>query len=64
MNPVDRPPETPVFRISEILCPECFGKGQVVAANDREIDLVCSLCRHEWTAERPPTTVVSFNSPE
>jgi len=51
-NPSARPTETPVFRPTACLCPECFGKGQTVAASDREVDLVCSVCGHQWTAER------------
>lgn len=51
-NPIERPLETAVFRTSAILCPECFGKGETVAASDRQVDLVCTACGHQWTAER------------
>ena len=52
VTPTGRPTETPVFRTSVFLCPKCFGKGQTVAASDREVDLVCNTCGREWTAER------------
>ena len=56
-------PQRPVFRNGETLCPRCFGPGVVLAASDREVDLVCRVCQHLWTAEREhPLT--PYNPPE
>ena len=63
MDSLDRPSDIIAFRTNEILCPACSAKGITIGGSDREVDLACNMCGHEWTAARQhPLT--PYNRPE
>jgi hypothetical protein len=63
VDSLDRPSDKPGFSSHDIQCPVCFGTGTTIGASDREVDLACKMCGHEWTVERQQP-LTPYNPPE